>query len=371
VLAVTAKTHLSRYAGVGNDFYERLSLVNERLLKALNPRGSKERIGLTVFTDANGQPIVTLPRQFNTILAGNFVCSTNRARSWPLPITNEFDEFQVNGPGMETGLCLDSFKPVVGRFTTFLDWTIPMLLRFKFEANEAAGKIIVRGSLNGITIYSTDGPNWIEGVAVPFVGNTTVTTTQQFDLSPYTVIKPVTVGRVSMYIVDASGNETLVAVYDPTETQPAWRRYHVPSATAAVALVPPVTPFPPLPTYTKAEIDALFGDFADITVSSTVTQFLAPQVPFFEWNQHITAQAGPGAYTAQFVLDTAFAKRGAVFRINIDLVQSGNPKIQIVDGATSTVLQEVDGDSSNPLSFFFESRWTGAKWIKSQGYFLT
>jgi hypothetical protein len=175
---------------------------------------------------------------------------------------------------------------------------------------------------------------------------------------------------VSMYIVDASGNETLVAVYDPTETEPAWRRYHVPSVTAAVALVPPVTPFPPLPTYTKAEIDALFGDFADISVSSTVTEFLAPQVPFFEWNQHITAQAGAGAYVAQFVLDTAFAKRGAVFRINIDIAASGNPTIRILNGTNNAVLQEVDGDSSNANSFFFEARWTGSNWVKSQGYFL-
>jgi hypothetical protein len=229
--ALTAKQHLSAYAGSNNDFYERLGLVCERYLKNRNARGSKQMIALTIYTDVDGHAVVTLPRQFNTILAGNIVRpGTALYNLAPLRIQNPWYANLPGGPGIESNLCIDSFVPINDRVTTFRDWTTAMYLRFKFEQTEAAGKILVRGVLAGTQIYSTDDGNYIEGIAVSYSGSTTVTTTQQFDLPPYGVIKPETKGRVWMYTWDGT-TETLVAVYDPTETLPAWRRYRVPSCT--------------------------------------------------------------------------------------------------------------------------------------------
>jgi hypothetical protein len=229
--ALVAKQHLSAYAGSNNDFYERLGLVIERYLKNRNSRGSKQTIALTIYTDVDSHAVVTLPRQFNTILAGNIVRpGTALCNLAPLRIQNPWYASLPGGPGIESNLCIDSFVPIDDRVTTFRDWTTAMYLRFKFEQTEEAGKIIVRGMLAGQQIYSTDSGNWIEGIAVSFTGSSTVTTTQQFDRPPYFVNKPESKGRISMYTWDGT-TETLVATYDPMETLPAWRRYRVPSCT--------------------------------------------------------------------------------------------------------------------------------------------
>lgn len=62
--------------------------------------------------------------------------------------------------------------------------------------------------------------------AVAQNGNQTV---QSFDFPPYAVVKSSTNGRVFLYAVDGSGNKTLAAIYEPTETGIAWPRYKVPA----------------------------------------------------------------------------------------------------------------------------------------------
>lgn len=365
--ALSAKNLLSAYAGANLDFYTRLSLVLERLLKSNNGRGSKQLTSFTVYSDVNGNSVITLPRELNTVLAGVFVTNDASTRfcGRPLPIHNSWYQYMTGGPGLETSLRADSFLELPGRYTTFVDWTTALLLRFKFEQSETAGKIIVRGTLAGDRIYSTDGSNWIDGVAVSYTGNTTVTTTQLFDLPPTAIIKPTTKGRVSMYTVDSDGVETLVAVYDPTETLPAWRRYQVPACTTPTTVMLPSSSF-----YTKAEVQALFGDSSPIVVNTDVTEILGPTASFAEWTQPVTAQAGVAPYVAKFVLRPSYALKGASFTVVVDLAQSSHPKIQIYDGTSNTVIQEINGDSGQATSFFFEGEWNGSNWQKVSGYFM-
>jgi hypothetical protein len=128
--------------------------------------------------------------------------------------------------------------PINSNFTTFADWTDPRYLRLKFETSEAAGTFIFKGTLNGVRIYSFINSVWSEGCPLDYTGTTTVTTTQLFDAIPYQIVKPITKGRVSLYTVDLLGAEQLVAIYDPTETNPAWKRYKVPECSKWTSTVP-------------------------------------------------------------------------------------------------------------------------------------
>lgn len=222
---------LSSYAGNGNDFATRLDLVRSELLPMGNWRGSKVAILLSIYTDVDGWSIVTLPRTFNTILAGlanppsNVVSPFCR---WPLLVRNGWWETLPYSRGLSQCCNRGSFNEVNGRFCTFSDWTTPLQLRFKFETTEASGKLTIQGTNNGTDVYS--GTPWAKGEILAFSGITTVTTTNSFDARNLYIVKPETKGRVSMYTWDGA-TETLVAVYDPGETVPRWRRYHVPTIT--------------------------------------------------------------------------------------------------------------------------------------------
>jgi len=206
-------------------------------MKAGNWRSTKVNSVFNVFLDANNKAVVTLPRALNTILAGVYLntCSSNGARyGWPLAVRNGWYSFSSGGPGYvpdarygwQAGLI-----PEEGWFNTFADWTTPKKLRLKFAATEANGLIFnLRGISGGQPIYTGAGANTIQGENLTTVGATTLTTVNDFDEPPYEVAKPVTYGRVSMYTWDGV-TETLVAIYDPSETVPQWRRYRVPGCT--------------------------------------------------------------------------------------------------------------------------------------------
>lgn len=230
-----ARNFLARYGGQGNSFVDRLNFVIARLLPEGNWKGTKVAAKFAVYEDERGNKFVTLPRELEAILAGAYQAPSPDVQgpNWfwcgePIPIRNGWYQFAPSGPGNYDGS--DSQRgiiPLEGRYTTFCDWHEPMRLRIKLEQTEVAGNILIRGELAGNKIYSTSGGNWIEGISVDFT-NATVTTTQTFDAPPYEIVKTVTKGRVRLYMVDADDNETLVAYYDPSETNPSYQRYRVP-----------------------------------------------------------------------------------------------------------------------------------------------
>lgn len=226
------RTLLSRYAGANNTFTDRLNLARERLMKSGNWRDTKAKVTFNVFPDANNNAIVTLPRSLNTILAGLYLNSgSDCAYGFPLRVQNSWYSYSSGGPGYFTDSRYrwrQGIEPEEGWFNTFADWTTPKKLRLKFAATEANGLVFnLRGTNDGTPIYTGTGANTIEGENLTTIGATTLTTTNDFSEPPYAIAKPVTYGRVSMYTWDGT-TETLVAIYEPTETVPMWRRYRVP-----------------------------------------------------------------------------------------------------------------------------------------------
>src|ERR1043166_8724369 len=104
-----AKSTLSRYIGANNVAVDRINLVTERLLKSTNARGTKVRARFGIYTDVDGQSVITLPRSLNTVLAGNIVtCTTTcgTAYSAPLRVRNSWYEFLPGGVGVGDNLCV-------------------------------------------------------------------------------------------------------------------------------------------------------------------------------------------------------------------------------------------------------------------------
>lgn len=227
-----ARELLSDYVGAGLDFATRLNLVCARLIQSGNWSETKQQAVFNVYPDADNSATITLPRSLQTILAIAPVPNAETGGpTRPMRIRNEWYSFYENGAGLsnnQVGSYGRGLETITGRYTTFASWDEPMKLRVKFETTETATDYIVfQGMSGGKKIYSTIGGTWGEGVSLVMTASD-VTTTQTFDEPPYSVVKPVTNGRISLYSVDASNIETLVAIYDPTETSIGWRRYKVP-----------------------------------------------------------------------------------------------------------------------------------------------
>lgn len=352
------QTLLSRYAGAGNTFVDRLNLVRARYLQSGSFPGTKEQITLPIYSDKDGFSIVTLPRKFRTILAGavtpqNSVCSGS-----PLGVKNEFEQFAVGGLGY--GAMTRNFQEVTGRFAVYQEWTDPMRIRFKFEVSESAGSIYVSGTLSGEDVYALNGATWEKREKIAFSGLTAVTSTKYFDPDHFSIQKPVTTGRVTAYAVDDAGVETPIGVYEPSETVPKWRRYRVPVC-ADVSPLESSIPVTVTQFYTKTEFDAMFADAGTITVSADGTHDLVYAAYFLRYVK-VVAAAGSGAYTHYFLLDSSTVKTGGVLRIALEIAASANPTLVFCNNLIGNVLQIITGDVSNAQYFTLVLEFNGVDW---------
>ena len=231
-----AKSLLSSYVGANLDFATRLNLACERLVKGGNWRGTKRQVLFNAYPNADLSAFITLPRQFNTVLA-IVQYPTNGNGGTPIPIRNSWYEFHASGPGFlldQTSQWSRGLVPINGRFTTFADFT-NCKLKIYTETAET-GTIIFKGLSSGSSIYSSISSVWQEGVSLSITNG--ATTSQTFDTSPFAVIKPVTAGRIKLYAVAADLTETLIAIYEPNETGIAWPRYKVPVSASATQSLP-------------------------------------------------------------------------------------------------------------------------------------
>lgn len=356
------RSSLSRYAGSGNTFLDRLNEVRARLIQSGNWVGIKSQIALDVFSDRDGQSIVTPPNG-SKILAGALRNTDVLCNGAPMGVDNAWSDFSENGLGW--GSVTSNFLEITGKFCVFQEWTDGLLLRFKFETTEASGVIHIRGTLSGEPVYSLYSAIWIEGEKIAYSGTTTQTTTKYYDPDGLVIVKPVTLGRVSMYVVDSDGVETLVAVYLPNETIPRWKRYRVPQC-ESVSATTSTTPVTPSQYYTKSELDDLFKDEGTITVSTTSSHDLVYSAYFLRIVK-IVGSSGSGSYTHDFLLDNSTAKNGATLRIVLSVAASANPHLKFWDNTTAgSPLEQVDGDSSNAQSFTLVFSYNGTSW-KSEG----
>lgn len=232
-----AKTALSQFVGANIDFTSQLNRASERLIKSGNWRNTKVQAVFSAYPDASGAATITLPRQFNSILAiAPLPASDSVGRS--MPVRGSWYEFYSGGPGFsvnQTAGWSRGLVPINGRFTTFSDFANCKLKIITEHAE--AGSIIFKGQSGGEHIFSTFNSAYQGGVALS-LATSGATTSIAFDSAPFTVVKPVTVGRVWLYAVAADLTETLVAVYEPTETGIAWPRYKVPVNAAATQASP-------------------------------------------------------------------------------------------------------------------------------------
>jgi hypothetical protein len=355
VIRAEALDYLVFPANVDQSKY--LNMALESLMRGYDGDAVRDSVTFVVQPDENGEGFITVPRRWvaiRGIVAGEGI-------GFPLQVRNPWYESTPGGVGMRRGS--DGMRgviPLQGRFTTFSKWNIPLYLRFKFEQAEDVGTIIVRGKLVGQPIWSTAGGTSTEGENVSFGAADTVTTTNVFDEPPYQIIKPVTKGRVSMYTVDDAGTETLVAVYEPTERSPRWRRYKVPILPTLTART--LVPIPIGGLYSASQLASFFGQFDPITVSDTGTTTLNPTSPFSQWYQKIIAQAGSGAYTYVVRLGRTSPLEGAIFRVQFEIAASANPTIEVYDNDEITPLQTIAGDSSNVTAGILELEYTGSVW---------
>lgn len=177
---------------------------------------------------------VTLPRQFKTAEVMD-VCK------YPVQIRNHWFEFLENGPGRITSQtdCAGNNAYDRGRgFAGFADlpYASTKIRLVPTLGADAQKTVTIRGT-NSAGDYvltntgNTDGE--IMTLAFPYVDSTTVWGKQEFR----TVLKDKTKGFVKAYAYDyvndpGATNLTQLALWEPSDTLPDYRRYEVPQVTS-------------------------------------------------------------------------------------------------------------------------------------------
>lgn len=168
------------------------------------------------------------PRQIETIEA---MAICNR----PGVVRNDWFEFLENGPGIINGdSCISRTMVDRGTVCSFSDITPGQTDRkirvYADVAEDAAAVITLQGyDENGQWIRSLVSGSWIDGLRVPI--STTPQLSTKFFTKLVRVIKPVTNGNVRLYEYNTTtaANVRALAVYEPDETLPEYRKSFVPS----------------------------------------------------------------------------------------------------------------------------------------------
>lgn len=205
--------------------------VNKWARTTMRWKGLNTAASFGISFGADGQGFFTLPRGVLSLLAGAYGSSGTK-----LPPQLRFSPSPINGPWFQFGNSLGVGDLVYGHglmdagdgYTTFADILEPSYLRVTTEQAEQSGSMMLFRGLdqNGDEIYTGTGVNTIQGVQLNISTGITTQTTQVFSAAPTLVKKPVTYGPVSIYAVSvATGVPTLIAIYDPGDTSPGFRRY--------------------------------------------------------------------------------------------------------------------------------------------------
>lgn len=220
-----AKERLIQYAPSEGTLVERLNLLCEELLNRMAHKGTQVRARFVA-----GETL-TLPWQFSGCLGVTW-------EKMPIRIVNQWWEMLPNGPGIQDRLWAE-ISDLGDNFVTFIDLSDVSadgcyLKVISDVAEDGEPQIQLKGQDDeGQEMRTLDAVAnehiWGERVVI---GNTGEWTTEKFyDLTQ--AIKPSTNGRVRIYASATSGdsNPTLVAIYQPDERIPSWRRYKVPTNT--------------------------------------------------------------------------------------------------------------------------------------------
>lgn len=194
------------------DFDAKLNLVLEKLLLEMEPRHTIRRVVVPIYDST-----ITLPRTLLSCSGVKLIPNgTNVVWQQPLRIYGNNHEFH-NGP-IPADDCTGAVYPTNQLAQTFRTPSAAFKLRVK--ATEAGGNMSLIG---GTDSSSTE----LFAIVTLAITNGTTTTTQVYNTLPQ-IQKPVTTNKVELYSVDnVTAAETLIAVYAPGETVPAYMQYTV------------------------------------------------------------------------------------------------------------------------------------------------
>ncbi len=219
-----ARPTIAKVIGVCADSDRVVQYLNEAVQRLL-PRG-KWKGTFQRYRTCLSSGCITLPRHFETV-EGFALCNV------PGMIRNEFFEFQGTGYGILTeGDCPGNTLINRGLAVAF-DEMSSKTQKVKVYADideEPDAYILLQGfdqNSNWIMTQLADG-TWIDGERVP------LSTTFQISVNYFSkltgVQKPVTNGNIRLYSYDvpSMANVNALAVYEPDETLPQYRRYLIP-----------------------------------------------------------------------------------------------------------------------------------------------
>ncbi len=172
---------------------------------------------------------LTLPRNLATCLGVDPICTdTPWGTGYALHIYSRMAEFATQGPGLTSdcarACAIRGLIPVSDTAQTFDDPVADSTFYLRAKSTKASGR--------GITLVGglDENGDIIEGNTQLLIANGTTTTTQKYTEMPF-IEKAVTGAHVEFYSVDTTtAVETLLCVYAPSETVPAYKRYVIPSA---------------------------------------------------------------------------------------------------------------------------------------------
>lgn len=192
-----------------DEFRQKLNEVSEELLGRCKPRHSMRRVNVPVYSG-----MITLPRYLSS---ANQMGPAGCCCSSPMLVYTKFHEFAQGG----IDCCADAI-PATEIAQTFKQPDSATAFTLRVSSTAAGGTMSFIGGRDA---------DWNEyhgaGVTVTIV-NGDVDTTRTWKALPM-IEKPVTTAAVELYAV-TGGVETLLAIYAPNETVPAYMRYLVPWA---------------------------------------------------------------------------------------------------------------------------------------------
>lgn len=173
-----------------------------------------------------GNRCVTLPREVETVLAVNIA-------GHPALGFGTLFNFHLNGPGDRAGktVCDWSWQDQGDWHSTYRDLIIPAKLVSYIQNPLDNGKqLIVYGyDDKGQLLRREENGVWMNGYRVPTIYGVAVPDAGAPTIARITgVFKEVTVGSVRLSTIDSSGpTGVLLAVYEPDETLPQYRRIKI------------------------------------------------------------------------------------------------------------------------------------------------
>lgn len=159
---------------------------------------------------------ITLPRRCESIVG------ITRVNAPTVPFAR-MQEFMTSGPGFlddttaDLRMIIDQCDVCTQEVQTTIGYP-----RLTISSTQDVGQVVrVYGNdADGNPVFDTDG---IEGIPLTLANPTVTASTEMFVTQ---IVKPITVGNVTLSVV-VSGTPTTLSVYEPSETNPIYRRYKV------------------------------------------------------------------------------------------------------------------------------------------------